>query len=219
MPTIHIYMQKHIQHNKDERTQFFRKIYLSLYSKGLRKGYCVRGELENEQRLKHIDPHSSGYSRISFPFFWAAQQGAWGPSLCWVWFSLLELEHWLQTLISNWFTSCRTRVISLFDVHLLPVASQFALNSTRRQSRLSPDIFDRMHLFFYTGAFPIWQLDRIGGQYVTAAQQIKKSRIHTWIRFYSLFWFVLAKTHLAHQLHQINPWAALPLDLIFLETK
>ena len=24
-------MQKHIQHNKDERTQFFRKIYLSLY--------------------------------------------------------------------------------------------------------------------------------------------------------------------------------------------
>ena len=52
MTTIHIYMQKHIQHNKDERTQFFRKIYLSLYSKGL----CVRGELETEQRLQHIDP-------------------------------------------------------------------------------------------------------------------------------------------------------------------
>ena len=32
-------MRKHSQHNKDERTQFFRKIYLSLYSKGLRKGY------------------------------------------------------------------------------------------------------------------------------------------------------------------------------------
>ena len=31
---IHICMQKHIQHNKDERTQFFRKIYLSLYWKG-----------------------------------------------------------------------------------------------------------------------------------------------------------------------------------------
>ena len=27
-------------------------------------------------------------------------------------------------------------------------ASQFTLNSTRRQSRLSPDIFDRMHLLF-----------------------------------------------------------------------
>ena len=30
-------MQKHIQHNKDERTQFFRKIYLSLYLKGFER--------------------------------------------------------------------------------------------------------------------------------------------------------------------------------------
>ena len=30
---IHICMQKHIPHNKDERTQFFRKIYPSLYWK------------------------------------------------------------------------------------------------------------------------------------------------------------------------------------------
>ena len=39
---ILICMQKHIQHNKDERTQFFRKIYLSLYSKGLRKVMCEK---------------------------------------------------------------------------------------------------------------------------------------------------------------------------------
>ena len=32
--SIHTCMQKHIQHNKDERTQLFRKIYLSLYWKG-----------------------------------------------------------------------------------------------------------------------------------------------------------------------------------------
>ena len=40
--------------------QFFRKIYLSHFirnaTKGLRKGYCVRGELETEQKLQHIDP-------------------------------------------------------------------------------------------------------------------------------------------------------------------
>ena len=36
---ILICMQKHSQHNKDKRTRFLRKIYLSLYSKGLRKGY------------------------------------------------------------------------------------------------------------------------------------------------------------------------------------
>ena len=57
-------------------------------------------------------------------------------------------NNWLQTLISNSLNPCRTWVISLFDVHLLPMASKFALNSTRRLSRLSPDIFDRMHLLF-----------------------------------------------------------------------
>ena len=39
--------------NNDERTHFFRKIYLTLYSrKGcerVTKGLCVRGELETEQ--------------------------------------------------------------------------------------------------------------------------------------------------------------------------
>ena len=43
-PYIHICMQKHIQHNKDKRTQFFRKIYLSLYLKGFErvtKGFTV----------------------------------------------------------------------------------------------------------------------------------------------------------------------------------
>ena len=30
--------------------------------------------------LQHIDPHSIGHNRISFPFSWAAQPGAWWPS-------------------------------------------------------------------------------------------------------------------------------------------
>ena len=103
-------MQKHIQHNKDERTQFFRKIYLSLYSKGLRKGYCVRGKLETEQRLQHIDPHSSGYSSISFSFSWAAQPGAWRPSFCW---ELVLTPRTGPTDFKLW-----------SPTHLLPVASR-----------------------------------------------------------------------------------------------
>ena len=31
--------------------------------------------------LQHIDPHSIGHNRVSFPFFWAAQPEAWWPSL------------------------------------------------------------------------------------------------------------------------------------------
>ena len=77
------WMQKHIQPNKNERTQFFRKIYHSLYSKGLRKVLCVRGELETEQNCNILTPNSSSYNSISFPFSWAAQLGAWGLNLCW----------------------------------------------------------------------------------------------------------------------------------------
>ena len=47
---IHIYIQKHIQHNKEERTQFFRKIYLSHFirervAKGLILVMCERNIL------------------------------------------------------------------------------------------------------------------------------------------------------------------------------
>ena len=79
-------MQKHIQHNKDKRTQFLRKIYLSLYLKGFEKvtkGIICERWLGDWIELQHIDPHSSGQSSISFPFFWAAQPGAWGSSLHW----------------------------------------------------------------------------------------------------------------------------------------
>ena len=41
---------------------------------------CER-ELETETELQHIDPHSYGHNRVSFPFSWAAYPGAWGPSL------------------------------------------------------------------------------------------------------------------------------------------
>ena len=54
----------------------FRKIYLSLYL----KGFCVRGSWTRTE-LQHIDPHSIGHNRISFPFSLAAQLEAWGPSL------------------------------------------------------------------------------------------------------------------------------------------
>ena len=154
---IHIYLQKHIQHNNDERTQFFRKIYLSLYLKGL----CVRGELETEQRLQHIDPHFSGYTSISFPFSWAAQLGAWGPSLCWdrvlIPASSLQLI-WTfchQGYIIIWCppTSCERHVCTQFNL------------STVKVIPWTPDIIARMHLLFTPVHFFFWQLGQ--GQYAT----------------------------------------------------
>ena len=72
---IHIYMQKHIQHNKDVRHSSLEK-YTSHF---IERVVCERG-LETEQRLQHFDPHSYGHNSVSFPFSWAAQPGPGGPS-------------------------------------------------------------------------------------------------------------------------------------------
>ena len=129
-------MQKYSQHNNDEQTQFFRKIYLSLYSKGLWKGYCVRGELETKQRLQHIDPlalpaiaallsHSAGL----------LNRRPGGPVSAGNWFSLprtatTDFKLWSPT---NWLPvaprlyHCLTPICFLWASHLhsvQPVDSQ-----------------------------------------------------------------------------------------------
>ena len=51
--------------------------------------------------LQHIDPHSIGHNRVSCPFSWAAQPGAWGPSLSGtcshssIFFQLVWSPNWL----------------------------------------------------------------------------------------------------------------------------
>ena len=55
---------------------------------------CVWEGVGDWTELQHIDPHSYGHNSVSFPFSWAAQLGAWGPSLSGTWFSI-------QHLISN----------------------------------------------------------------------------------------------------------------------
>ena len=42
---------------------------------------CVREGVEDWTELQHIDPHSIGHNRVSFPFSSAIQPGAWGPTL------------------------------------------------------------------------------------------------------------------------------------------
>ena len=73
---IHICMQKLIKRNKDERWEFFWKTYLSLYWKG-----CVWEGVRGQTKTATYWPlpNSSG---LSFPFSWADNPGAWGPSFC-----------------------------------------------------------------------------------------------------------------------------------------
>ena len=85
---IHIYIQKHVQHNNDERTQFLVKIYLSV----IEWVVCER-ELETEKKTATYWAHnSSGYHSLSFPFSRAAQPGSASAV---TWFSF-------QHLLFNW---------------------------------------------------------------------------------------------------------------------
>ena len=73
---IHIYMQNtYWRNNKDERHSL-RKIYLSLYWKGL----CVRVSWRPNRTAIYWLPSPSGHSCVSFSFSWTTQPEAWGPS-------------------------------------------------------------------------------------------------------------------------------------------
>ena len=104
---------------KTNETQFFRKIYPSLNSKGLRKGYVrvVSWRLNKDSNI--LTPSSPGYSSTSFSSCRTAQP-----------------EHPVAPgYMIVWHPPASVSVVS-------------ALNSTRPQSRLFPVIFDRKHLLF-----------------------------------------------------------------------
>ena len=129
------------------------------------KGLCVGGELETEQSCNILTPSSSGYSSTSFSFSWAALPGALRAEspqsgagshagiLSWkLWLKLTELPV-APGYIIVWHppASCGSHIctqLNPFTAKVIP--------------------FDPMYQLFSTGAFLIWQLGRVGGQYVTA---------------------------------------------------
>ena len=192
---IHIYMQKHIQHIKDERTLFFTKIYLSLYLKGFKrvtKGFTV---WEVSWRLNRTATHWRPTLMAITAFLSRSpglpNQGPGGPA------SLGHGSHssiFSPTVLRPWTPTAQSGVLlgagslySIFsstDLNFLSPGlynnltstyflreSQFGLYSTHQPLRLSPDIFDRMHLLFTQVHFFFWQLGR--GQYVTILQEEK----------------------------------------------
>ena len=76
---IHIHLHMHAEsttHNKDERHSLLEK-----YTSHFIWKVCVWERVGDQTELQHIDPHSIGHNRVSFPFSWAAQLEAWGPTL------------------------------------------------------------------------------------------------------------------------------------------
>ena len=113
--------------NNDERTQSFRKIYLSLYSKGLRKG-CARVMCE-----WWVADWTDCNILTDIPLSLAAllsrsagllNRGSWGPSPLWelvlTTASYLQLT---QPVCGNGLYNCLTSTCFLWASHLHPIQS------------------------------------------------------------------------------------------------
>ena len=105
----------------NERTQFFRKIYLSHFilervAKRLILVMCERW-VGNRTDCNILTPSSSDYSSTSSSFCWAAQLGSWGPKpSVWSWFSLpWTPTNWFQLtqdVCGTWLYNCLTPTCS-----------------------------------------------------------------------------------------------------------
>ena len=137
------YICGNIINNNDERTHFFRKIYLSHF---IRKGWCflcVRGELETERETTTYWPLVPLTIAARFPHSAGLlNRGSWGPQpSAWSWFltpraSYLQLrqefELWLQLELNSaclklqltqavcgtWLYNCLSSTCFLWASHL-----------------------------------------------------------------------------------------------------
>ena len=126
-----------------------RKIYLSLYL----KGFCVWEGVGDQTELQHIDPHSIGHNRVSFPFSWAAQPEAWGPTLLGVSFLYRILSP--TGLVSKLIDFLSSPSYIIVQPPLLLVGVTITLVQPIHGQGYNSDIPRPDAPFIYIGAFPI----------------------------------------------------------------
>ena len=177
---ILICMQKHSQHNNDERNTVLEKKYTShtlfeMVGKGYEKDMCGRWVGDWTKTATYWLPALLAIAALHFHPVELLNQGPWGPSsLLGLVLSTLNSNNWLQPLISN---SLELPVAPGYIIVWHPTASvsvASTLNSTRPYLRPEAPVI-------YTGVFLIWNLSRVGGLYVTSVV----------IVFYSVKWLQL----------------------------
>ena len=134
-------------------------MHVSLYGKG-----CVWEGVGDRTELQHIDPHSTGHNCISFPFSWAAQPGALGPSLSRICSSIQHLlSNWSDLQLNDFLSSPGLYNNSTSTFFLW--ASQIALIQPVHGQDYILIFLDRMHQLFTHVHFLFWQPGRVRGQY------------------------------------------------------
>ena len=151
---IYIYIGMHNttkRHNKDERHSLFEKYTSHFIWKG-----CVWEGVGDRTEPQHIDLHSIGHNHVSFPFSWAAQPGAWGPTLLGAGFLYRNSSDLQTRLIHNWLNFLRAVLYNCSTPTSFLWASKIALIQPVHGQGYILIFLDRMDApVIYTGAFPI----------------------------------------------------------------
>ena len=183
-------MQKHNDAMKTSEDTSLEKYTSHFIWKG-----CVWEGVGDRTDLQHIDPHSYGYNSVSFPFSWAAQPGAWEPSLSGTWSSFHHLlsncnySIWgLRTpSVGCWFSlpHLLQLIWTPIDLNVLSPGLYNNLTSTLLPASVTIShsipplnsqghillLLDRIHLLFTQVNFLFWQLGRVGGQYTKVSSR------------------------------------------------
>ena len=129
-------------HNDDTRraTQFFRKIYLSLYLKGFErvtKGFTVRGSWRPNRTATYWPSSSSGHSSVSFSFSWVAQPKARGPSF--LLSAVLSTASYLQLIdLQLVWSPCATAQLGAWGPTLLGAGFLYRILSPTDRTSCAP---------------------------------------------------------------------------------
>ena len=165
----HDQLYKHIIHNHNDNTlKTTSTVLLEKYTSHFIWKGCMWEGVGDRTQLQHIDSHSIGHNRISFPFSWAAQPGAWGPTLLGAGFLYRMLSTTGLVSKTNWlpvFTELYNSSTPTFFLW----ASQIALIQPIHGQDYTLLFLDRTHLLFTQVHFLFWQPGRVIGQYTTQA--------------------------------------------------
>ena len=135
----------------------------------IRKGYCVKGELETEQRLQHIDPQL--FRQYFFPILLGCSTGGLGAQ---------PLPSLVLTPRTGTLTSNSDLQLIDFLLHLgyiiiwRPSASCGVTIHTQFNPSTVKDIFDRIHLLFTQVHF---SSDSLAGSEVNMLHMLRNTKV------------------------------------------
>ena len=152
-------------------------------SKGLLKVLLCESWVGDWTELQHIDPYSYGHNSVSFPFSWAAQPGAWGPSLSGTWSSY---QHFLSNCCCSIEGPEGPPLLGAGSIYCIFSPTDLNFLSQGLYNNLTPTLLhasvtishsiqpldsqgyiliflDRMHLWFIQVHFLFWQIGRVRG--------------------------------------------------------